>query len=75
MTEPLNTPWLNLGDAGTYACGRGRRFLRKEIEAGRLRAARIGGRREYFTRRDWVDDWLENLAKPVMVSPRIGLRR
>ncbi len=77
MNETMipDSPWMDLDAAGVYACGRGRRFLRKEIEAGRLRAARIGGRREYFTRRDWIDEWLETLARPVVVSARTGFGR
>jgi hypothetical protein len=69
MSEPLITPWMDLDEAGKYACSHGRRFLRREM-AGRLRAARIGGRKEYFTRREWIDAWLEDRAKLVMVSRR-----
>jgi excisionase family DNA binding protein len=66
MTDLINSPWMTLAEAGAYS-KRGRRFLRREIDAGRLRAAQVGGRREYLTRRDWIDQWLEDLAKPVMV--------
>ncbi len=74
MTEPLATPWMTLTEAGAYV-HRGRRFVRAEVVAGRLRAARIGGRKEILTRREWLDSWLEELAQPVMVSPRTGFRR
>lgn len=66
MTESQQTPWMNLGEASVYA-RRGRRFLAREIKAGRLRAARVGGRGEYMTRGEWIDGWLEDLAVPVMV--------
>ena len=42
--EPM-PPWLNLAQAAARV-GRGRRFLLKEVNAGRLRAARIGGKQE-----------------------------
>jgi hypothetical protein len=64
-----DTPWINLQEAGSYA-KRGRRFLAREIQAGRLRAARVGGRGEYLTRREWLDSWIEDLARPVMVGGR-----
>lgn len=65
----LTTPWMNLTEAGAYA-KRGRRFMAREIQAGRLRAARVGGRGEYVTRHEWIDAWLEDLARPVLVSRR-----
>jgi excisionase family DNA binding protein len=74
MTEPLHSPWLTLTDAADYV-RRGPRFVRAEVMAGRLRAARIGGRQEILTRREWLDEWVEELARPVMVSPRTGFRR
>jgi len=58
------SPWLSLAEAAAYT-KRGRRFIRREVKAGRLRAAVIGGRREVLTRRDWLDQWLEHLAQPV----------
>lgn len=64
--QQISTPWLNLAEGGAYA-KRGRRFLAREIKAGRLRAARVGGRGEYLTRAEWIDQWLEDLAMPVMV--------
>ena len=69
MTMTAATPWMNLAEAGAYA-KRGRRFLAREIKAGRLRAARVGGRGEYITRPEWIDSWLEDLACPVMVVRR-----
>jgi excisionase family DNA binding protein len=73
MPMEHTTPWKTLKEAAVYA-RRGPRFLRREIEAGRLRAARVGGRREFITRDEWIDEWLEELSRPVMAS-RAGFRR
>lgn len=43
-----------------------------EVRAGRLRAARIGGRRELRFRPAYIDEWLEASAQPREVpwTPR-----
>ena len=56
-------------NAKTYA-KRGRRLLAKAVKDGELRAARIGGRRELLFRREWIDQWIEAQATPVMVQIR-----
>jgi excisionase family DNA binding protein len=62
------SPWLTVKEAAIVAkCGT--RTIRKEVAAGRLRAARIGGRRDIRIHRDWVDAWLEATATPVEVRP------
>jgi excisionase family DNA binding protein len=63
------SPWLTLGEASPYA-KRGKRHLAKEVTAGRLRAARVGGRGELLFRREWLDAWIEDQAAPVMVPMR-----
>jgi hypothetical protein len=65
----LTTPWKTLTQAGARV-HRGRRFLLREIHAGRLRAARIGGRGEILTRDEWIDQWVEDQATPVLVNAR-----
>jgi excisionase family DNA binding protein len=70
MTAPATTsPWLTLAEAAEYT-RRGKRFLAREVQAGRLRAARVGGRGEILTRREWLDQFLEDLATPVLVTTR-----
>ena len=59
-----DSPWLTAADAATYL-KRGRRFVLREIHAGRLRAARIGGRGEVLLRREWCDQWVSVRSKPV----------
>jgi hypothetical protein len=71
MAEINNaTPWKNARQAGQRMNGRSRRFVMKEFKAGRLRAARIGGRGEILTRDEWIDEWIEQQASPVVVSIR-----
>ena len=69
MNERSATPWLSSTEAAAYL-KRGRRFVLREIHAGRLRAAKIGGRGEILTRPEWCDAWVELQAQPVLVRPR-----
>jgi hypothetical protein len=64
------SPWLTLRTEGAAYAKRGGRFLAREVKAGRLRAARVGGRRELVTRAEWIDDWYEAQATPVVVTAR-----
>lgn len=41
--------------------------LRREIRLGRLRHARVGGRKSIRIRRSWLDTWLEASSTPVEV--------
>lgn len=63
------TPWLNLAEASAYA-RRGRRFLAREVKAGRLKAAVVGGRRELLFKREFIDQWLEDQATPIVMPLR-----
>jgi len=63
------TPWRTSDEAA--ARGRvGIKVIYREAKAGRLRAARVGGRRELRFRDVWIDEWLEASATPVEVSRR-----
>lgn len=64
-----DSPWLTAAEAAEYL-KRGRRFVLREIHAERLRAARIGGRGEILTRREWLDAWVQDQAAPIAVSTR-----
>jgi excisionase family DNA binding protein len=63
------SPWRTTGEAARYL-RRGRRFVLREIRAGRLRAAKIGGRGEILTRDAWCDQWVEDQATPVLLPAR-----
>ena len=63
------SPWLTATEAGKYL-KRGRRFVLREIHAGRLRAARIGGRGEILTRTEWLDAWVSDQTHPMPFQGR-----
>jgi excisionase family DNA binding protein len=42
--------------------------LRREIRRGRLRHARIGGRKSIRIRCSWLDTWLESFSTPTEVN-------
>jgi excisionase family DNA binding protein len=43
------------------------KVIYNEIRAGRLRAARIGGKRNYRIHQTWIDEWLQQSAEPIEV--------
>ena len=54
-------PWLTAKQAAHRAqCGL--KTIYREVDAGRLRAARVGGRRDLRIKAEWLDDWLEKAA-------------
>jgi excisionase family DNA binding protein len=67
------SPWLTVADAAEHArCGV--KTIYREVQAGRLRAARIGGRRELRLLPEWIDDWLLRHASPVDTSATMARR-
>jgi excisionase family DNA binding protein len=69
MTEStkIPSPWLTVTEAAQRArCGV--KTVYREVRVGRLRAARVGGRRELRLRHEWVDAWLDQTTAVVMVS-------
>ena len=52
-----SSPWLTVKEAAARArCGT--KTIYREVKAGRLRAARLGGRRELRFLAEWIDEWL-----------------
>lgn len=65
--EVAASPWLTIDQAAAIAqCGR--KLLYREVKAGRLRAARIGNRRDIRVHREWIDEWLIRCAQPVEIT-------
>jgi excisionase family DNA binding protein len=68
VSDP-SSPWLTVKEACTVAKV-GVKLLYREVKAGRLRAARIGDRRDIRIHRDWIDAWLAASAEPVEIRRR-----
>ena len=67
QTTTGQTPWLTPKEAAQRArCGV--KTIYREVQAGRLRAARVGGRRELRIKPQWVDEWLVTTATPIEVA-------
>jgi len=58
--------WLTVEEAAKRARV-SKRTIYNEVKHARLRAARIGGRRELRFRPDYIDSWLEQSVQPVEV--------
>jgi excisionase family DNA binding protein len=62
--------WLTVEEAARHAkCGV--RSIYLAVRQGKLRAARLGGRRELRLLAAWVDEWLLATSTPVPVRPLI----
>jgi excisionase family DNA binding protein len=62
------SPWLTVPEAAARVnCGP--KTIYREVKAGRLRAARVGGRRELRFLAAWVDDWLIGTSEPFLAHP------
>jgi excisionase family DNA binding protein len=62
---PEPSPWLTVEESRHLAkCGA--KLIYREIKAGRLRAARLGGRSGAIRiHRTWITEWLEFSAAPI----------
>ena len=67
IVAAIATPWLTSAEAAQRARV-GIKTVYRETRAGRLRGARVGGRRELRYLPEWVDQWLESTATPVVVE-------
>jgi excisionase family DNA binding protein len=63
-----NQKWLTVKEAAQHArCGV--RSIYVAVEHGKLRAARLGGRRELRFLAEWIDAWLLASSTPEIVNP------
>lgn len=66
--------WRTVTEAAEHArCGR--RTIYLAVKHGKLRAARLGGRRELRFLLEWVDAWLLASATPEIINPEAPLKR
>ena len=56
------SPWLTVAQAAEYI-QTGPKIIYAAIKAGHLKAAHIGGRRDIRLRREWLDAYVEGLAR------------
>ena len=71
VQTPAESPWLTLEEAAAYA-KYGKRLLARQVNAGRLRAARLGDRGRFFFRREWIDEWRQAHMKPLIAKSRVA---
>jgi excisionase family DNA binding protein len=68
------SPWVDVRQAAQHAnCGR--KGIYTAVASGKLRAARLGGRRELRFLAEWIDEWLVATSTPVIVNPANRLAR
>ena len=62
--------WLTVKEVQQEAkCGQ--KLVYREVQAGRLRAARLGGRKGPLRiHRTWITEWLERCATPIEIGRR-----
>ena len=73
-SETACSVWLNAKGAATRASVSAATITR-EARAGRLRAAKVGGRKVWRFRPEWVDAWLDQASTPAEVAPGNGCTR
>ena len=61
------TPWLTVEEMAAYAKV-SRKTIYSAVSSGKLRAARIGGRRDIRGKACWIDAYLEACATPQEIS-------
>lgn len=63
-TAVVSSPWMTAEEAAQRSrCGV--KTIYREVRAKRLKAARVGGRRELRLLAEWVDEWL--LARTTLL--------
>jgi excisionase family DNA binding protein len=61
--------WITVRGAAQHAkCGT--RSIYLAVQQGKLRAARLGGRRELRFLRSWIDAWLLATSTPEIINRR-----
>jgi excisionase family DNA binding protein len=72
--DGVRSPWLTVSEAAARVrCGP--KLIYREVRAGRLMAARVGGRRELRLLSEWIDDWLLRTTTLLRAASPIASRR
>jgi excisionase family DNA binding protein len=64
-----DTVWLTLRRAAVRAAV-SEGTIKREVHRGRIRFARVGGRRCLRFRAEWIDAWLEASTTPIVDASR-----
>jgi excisionase family DNA binding protein len=62
--------WLTLRRAAARAAV-SEATIKREVSRGRIRFARVGGRRSLRFRAEWIDTWLDTSTTPVEHKTRL----
>jgi excisionase family DNA binding protein len=63
------SPWLRVKEAAAYAKV-SEKLIYHNIKLGRLRAARLGVRRDIRILQDWLDAWMFACSSPEIIDER-----
>lgn len=66
-----DTVWLTLRRAAARAAV-SEATIKREVRRGRIRFARVGGRRSLRFRAEWIDAWLDTSTTPIEHTTRQG---
>ena len=67
----MNPSWLTVKQAAARAQV-SEATVRREVKARRMTATRVGGRRSWRLREEWVDEWLQACQQPAIQLRQIG---
>lgn len=67
--DAVVSQWWTCKETAAYL-RKGTDFVRDEIKAGRLRAARVGSKRQILCSKQWCDEWVNAQAEVHMLRPR-----
>jgi excisionase family DNA binding protein len=68
VCAPDLSPWLTVKEAAERAkCSD--KLIYHNIHQGRLRASRLGTRKDYRILQAWLDAWMTSLSTPTVINP------
>lgn len=65
---PEEETYLTVEGVAKHIKVQGHRFIRREVEAGRLRAIRFQGSSDWWFRPEWVDAWVTSMTVSLEVA-------